>query len=430
MHRHYGHYGKIAVAIIGLGLMPACSAEPEIDPNAAVDTELGLRLPAGFTATVFADNLGYARHMAVRSDGALYVARRRSDDGMGIVALKDTNGDGVADVQEAFADMLGTGIGFYQEQLYFSTPTAVYRYRFNGDELTPSSGPEEMMTFLSQRQHASKPFTFDGKGNIYVNVGGPSNACQQEMRTPGSPGVDPCPQLDLQGGIWRFDATKPGQNIQTDGHRYATGIRNAMGLDWNFDTNNLYFITHGRDSLSTLWPDIFTDEESAELPAEEFHMASDGSNHGWPYGYWNHLTGKRILSPEYGGDGKQEIEAAKYKAPLVGFPGHWAPNDLIFYTGAGLPDYYKGGAFVAFHGSWNRAPLPQAGYKVVFIPFEKGEASSEWSVFADGFSGSNNLASPGDAVHRPMGLAQGADGELYISDSVQGRIWKVVYDGQ
>jgi glucose/arabinose dehydrogenase len=114
--------------------------------------------------------------------------------------------------------------------------------------------------------------------------------------------------------------------------------------------------------------------------------------------------------------------------PLVDFPAHWAPNDLEFYTGTQFPGEYRGGAFVAFHGSWNRAPLPQAGYNVAFAPFEGEEPTGSWTVFADGFAG--NDVSPNGAAHRPVGLAQGPDGSLYISDSRVGRIWRVMYVGR
>ena len=112
----------------------------------------------------------------------------------------------------------------------------------------------------------------------------------------------------------------------------------------------------------------------------------------------------------------------------MAFPGHWAPNDLHFYTGNQFPDRYKGGAFIAFHGSWNRAPLEQRGYKVVFVPFDGAHpAGSKWEDFATGFPGKKVINSPGEARYRPMGLDEGPDGSLYISDSVKGRIWKVTY---
>lgn len=123
---------------------------------------------------------------------------------------------------------------------------------------------------------------------------------------------------------------------------------------------------HGRDQLHTLWPDFYTEEQSAELPAEAMYEVKEGDRFAWPYGYFDQQKEKLMLSPEYGGNGKTTIAeskfAGKFKEPVVGFPGHWAPNDLLFYTGKQFPEKYRNGAFITFMGSWNRAPLPQGGY--------------------------------------------------------------------
>lgn len=401
-----------------------------VDDTAPVDEEIGFRLPAGFKATVFADNLGFARHVTVREDGVVYVALRRAHEGKGIVALKDDDGDNVADQIEYFGDMVGTGIDLHDGHLYYGTNTEVVRFSFEGDEMVPTAEPEVMISgFLEQRQHAAKPFTFDGMGHIYVNIGAPSNACMEKARTKGSPGLTPCPQLDLQAGIWQFDANRAGQVHGQDGVNYATGIRNAMALDWNKDEDALFFIFHGRDQLSQLFPEHFNDAQNAEQPSEEFHTSKGGTDHGWPYSYWNHEVGKRMMGPEYGGDGAKETDG-DFEKPLLGFPGHWAPNDLLFYNGRQFPDAFTGGAFIGFHGSWNRAPLPQRGYNIIFAPFENGKPTGDWSVFADGFPGADPLDSPRNARFRPMGLANGPDGSLFITDSMKGRVWKVEWVGE
>lgn len=387
-------------------------------------------LPPGFEATVFADDLGYARHLAVREDGAVYTILRRRVFGPGLVAMIDDDGDGVADRVERFGSYRGTGIGFYKGYLYFATTSAIYRYSFEGDELVPLGAPEVVISDLSSfGNHTAKPFTFDGAGNIYVNFGAPSNACQVRSRSRGSPGQDPCPQLEGRGGIWKFSANTLGQSAE-DGERYVTGIRNAMGLDWNFETGALFFTIHGRDQLAQLWPEFYSTGQSAELPSEEFHQAKPGANYGWPYSYYDHIRGGRMVAPEYGGNGKVFTEEGNYQDPLLAFPGHWAPNDLLFYTGDMFPEQYRGGAFIAFHGSWNRSPFPQEGYRVVFIPFRDGAPSGDWLTFAEGFAGPGRISSSGDAKYRPMGLGFGGDGALYISDSVEGRIWRVTYPGQ
>jgi glucose/arabinose dehydrogenase len=113
---------------------------------------------------------------------------------------------------------------------------------------------------------------------------------------------------------------------------------------------------------------------------------------------------------------------AQFTPPLLGFPGHWAPNDLLFYTATQFPAKYRGGAFIAFHGSWNRAPEPQAGFRVVFVPLSGAQQSGAYETFADGFAG-GNVNSP---AHRPVGLAQGPNGEIYLTDDAGGRVWRIV----
>lgn len=398
--------------------------------DAADAEDTGITLPEGFSATVFGDELGPVRHLAARDDGTVYGILYSNAEKGSIVALKDEDGDGRADVIRYFGSGEGSGMGLHGGYLYYSTDVAVLRYKLTDGEMVPTGAPETVISgFAEQNQHAAKLFTFDGAGNIYVNIGAPSNACQEETRTEASPGMRPCPQLAQQAGIWRYKAAATGQVHPADGHRYATGIRNGMALDWSADAGALFFATHGRDQLKMLWEGLYTDETNAELPAEEFHRADDGSNHGWPYTYWDSMRGQRMVGPEYGGDGEAVSDNAEYRAPLIGFPGHWAPNGLQFYTGDAFPDSYKNGAFLAFHGSWNRMPLPQGGFNVVFIPFADGAPTGKWSVFADGFAGADPLMSPGEAAFRPTGLAVAPDGALYIGADQGGRIWRVTYSG-
>ena len=196
----------------------------------------------------------------------------------------------------------------------------------------------------------------------------------------------PCPELDQHGGIWKFDATKIGLT-QKDGTEFATGIRSVVAMDWNAEDKNLYIVMHGRDNLHSLFPSLFTPWQSAMLPSEEFLRVTEGSDFGWPYCFYDQIQQKKVLAPEYGGDGKVIGRCGEMDLPIMGFPGHWAPNDLLFYRGDQFPERYKKGAFIAFHGSTNRAPYSQSGYFVCFVPFENGNPTGEWEVFADGFSG-------------------------------------------
>ena len=214
------------------------------------------------------------------------------------------------------------------------------------------------------------------------------------------------------------------------GEHVVTGIRNAMGLALNPMDGKMYATQHGRDQLAQNWSALYTQADGDENPAEEFVRFADHDDFGWPYCYYDNRYKKLVLAPEYGGDGGHKIDrCAQKQEPLVAFPGHWAPMSLLFYDGNTFPAKYRGGAFIAFHGSWNRAPDPQAGYRVVFIPFAKGNPSGDYETFAIGFSGKDPLFVPTDAAHRPCGLAEGPDGALYITDDLHGRIWRVVWKG-
>ena len=388
----------------------------------------GLILPDGFTSLVVAESTGRARHITVRDNGDIYLALRQLENNKGIVALRDSDGDGAADEIEYFGDYPGTGIDIHKGYLYFGSDQEVMRYNLIDGELLPDQNRELIVTgFPDQNQHEVKPFTFDGNGNIYVNVGAPSNACMEQMRTAGSKGLFPCPQLERQAGIWRFKDDVPGQDQVQDGYRYATGIRNSVALDWNFNSDHLYVVQHGRDQLYQFFPDLFDEDTGVNLPAEELFLVNDGSDFGWPYCYFDPFLEKKVLAPEYGGDGEISEDCESKEDPIMFFPAHAAPNDILFYSGNLFPERYKNGAFIAFHGSWNRAPQEQEGYYVVFIPFDGAYPSGEWEIFADGFAGKEVVMQPHEAEHRPMGLAQGPDGSLYVSDSQSGKIWKIQY---
>lgn len=345
----------------------------------------GLKLPEGFSALVFADSLGNARHLYVNSNGDVYVSLSRVKNGGGIVCLRDADNNGKADVIKYHGIFDGTGIEIHDGYLYFGADTVVVRYKLTEGELVPAETPEIVAGgFEEQHQHATKPFTFDQAGNMYVTVGAPSNACQEQDRTKGSPGMDPCPILELHGGIWRFKADVLNQDQAKDGYRYATGIRNAVAIHWNNVENKLYALQHGRDQLSQFYPDLYTEEKSSQLPAEEFLLVEDGSDFGWPYCYFDGAQNKKVLAPEYGGDGLKIGRCSAADDPIMAFPAHTAPNDLLFYTGNMFPEKYKNGAFIAFHGSWNRAPLPQEGFYVAFVPFKGSAPSGEWEIFAIG----------------------------------------------
>jgi glucose/arabinose dehydrogenase len=383
----------------------------------------GLTLPQGFCALVVADSLGPARHIVVAPNGDLFVAIRNTRDTKGgIVALRDTNGDGRVDVRERFGDNGGSGIALRGTDLFFGTDEAVLRYSIPRGELRPAGAPDTVVGALpTGRSHTAKTIALRGN-DLFVNIGSPSNACQLQDRSPQSRGQTPCPELDTRAGIWRFDATDKGQT-QGDGERWATGIRNAVAITINPSDGALWAAQHGRDNLVQNWPAHFDTTESAELPAEELLQVGRGDDFGWPYCFYDGQAKRKVLAPEYGGDGQQSGRCANVKGPAAAMPAHWAPNGLVFYHATQFPARYRGGAFIAFHGSWNRAPRPQGGYNVVFVPFARGRAGPH-EIFATGFAGDS--VQPAGARHRPVGVAVGPDGSLYISDDRGGRIWRVM----
>lgn len=388
----------------------------------------GLTVPTGFCASIAADNLGLARHMVVSPRGDLYVMLNEEGPGGGVVALRDADGDGRFEQQKTFgAGLHGTGIDWRNGYLYVGADNKIVRYRMANDQLVPSGPPEVIVDgFPQQRAHPTKPIAFGDSGEMYVAIGAPSNACQQPDRRPEVAGVKPCPLLELHGGIWKYSADRAGQKHAID-KRIATGIRHDVGITWNRAAHALYAVQNGRDSLDTLFPRKFTAEQNANLTGEELQRVNEGSNFGWPYCFFDLSQKKRVLAPEYGGDGRQKGDCAKYDKPIATFPAHNAPLSLLFYDGAQFPAEYRNGAFVAFHGSWNRAPLPMDGYNVRFVPFTGDRPAGADRVFASGFPGKTRLMTQNDADHRPVGLAQARDGSILISDDVKGRIWRISY---
>ena len=396
-------------------------------PVAADADNAGLKLQAGFGALKVADTGARTRHITVTPQGTIFVKLNRpTKEGRGILQLRAA-ANGKASVVTGFGNYGGTGIYSTKDYLYASSDEAVFRYKLNAQgEVTNPTQPDKLITGLINRgQHEGKSITLDKAGNLYVNIGAYSNSCQVKDRQKGSLGIPNCPVLDSAGGIWQFRADQLNQTY-ANGTRYATGLRNVVGLDWNAQSSQLFVMQHGRDQLHDNFPELYDAKQSAELPAECLYALKKGDNAGWPYIYYDPAKGKKMVAPEYGGDGRKE-STGNYLEPAMAYPAHTAPNALLFYTGTMFPEKYRNGAFIAFHGSWNRAPEPQKGYYVVFQPFKNGKPAGPYEVFADNFAGSPEKASAGRPDHKPCGLAQGTDGSLYVTDDKQGSIYRIVY---
>jgi len=411
---------------------------PPGDPNNA-----GLFLPDGFEALAVVDSIkGAARHLTVNSNGDIYVKTRwhQQTEGYGNVALRDENGDGKADIVKHFdkypSGQYGTAMKIHNGYLYFSSNLIVYRQKLTPGQLVPDSKVDTIVIDNPpSHAHQTKPIAFDGKGYMYVGWGQGTDVCTDGR--PGSMGAgkpdaeipgEGCPGLIDHGGIWKFSESKLNQK-QEQGKRIATGMRSIVGMDWDPYSNSLFAVVHGRDNFRMLWPGLYSPWESAVLPSEEMFKIHEGIDGGWPYYYYDHMKGKKLLNPEYGGDKVKEGNGAKLTKPIVGFPGHFAPNDLYFYKGNQLPARYKKGAFVVLHGSTIRQPYPQGGYFVAFVPMEKGAVSGPWEVFADGFIQQDPVLNANTAGYRPMGITEGPDGSLYVSETEKGKIWRIMFKG-
>ncbi|MBV8341435.1 MAG: PQQ-dependent sugar dehydrogenase, partial [Gammaproteobacteria bacterium] len=426
-------------ALYAIATMPAhADAAPESGCPAAA----GLTLPPGFCATVFADQVGHARHLAVAASGVVYVNTWGARDyGFGsspsggyLVALEDTTGKGVADVVRRFGPAKGqgghggTGIALYKGALYVEESDRIERYALGAGAIVPQGEPEVIVSGLPLGgDHPMHPFVIDVDGMLYVDVASATNSCQERNRQPRVPGMSPCTELETRGGIWRYDANRTAQKF-SPADRYATGIRNADGIAVDASGRGIWATQHGRDQLYQNWPKLYRPEDEATQPAEELLKVKEGGDYGWPECYFDEVQGKLVLAPEYGGDGGKAVGVCAQKLPPVAsFPAHWAPNDVVIYTASGFPEHYRNGAFIAFHGSWDRAPYPQGGYNIVFQALTGEAATGRCEVFADGFAGA--VKQPDSAAHRPSGVAVGPDGALYVADDAHGRIYRIAYRG-
>ncbi len=447
--RFSGLSKSLLPAVAGLGALFVCSSFVSDQPQAGAQTksqacasdDSGLKLPAGFCATIFADGIGHARQLVVAPNGVVYVNTYVGDPpddkvpaGGFLVALEDKTGAGKAGVPERFGETVatggagGTGIALYKGSIYAELNDRIVRYGLAAGSIVPQGPATTVVSGLPLGgDHPMHPFAITADGTMYVDVGTATNSCQLKNRTLKSPGADPCTELETRGGTWRYDANKTNQPF-TPADRFTTGIRNGEGFAVDAAGKRLYVTQHGRDQLHSNWPDLYKPEQEATLPAEELLLLKEGGDYGWPQCYYDGAQRKLVLAPEYGGDGGSKVGVCASKiAPVAAFPAHWAPNAALFYDQKQFPAHYRKGVFIAFHGSWNRAPFAQGGYNVVFQPLSGDHASGPCEVFADGFAGT--VETPEKAAHRPSGLAVGPDGSLYISDDVTGRIYKVVYVG-
>jgi glucose/arabinose dehydrogenase len=414
--------GSCLFLFCGLALLSSALSLPIPDPDNG-----GLQLPPGFHAVVVAEKLGAVRFVTVAPNGDIYLKKFKD----GLVGLRDADGDGRAEIVQPFGSGPGSGIAWRPDGLYYSSNEGVYRYTLKPDVLVPEGEPEVVVKDLPNTtwQHPSKSFTFDDEGRLLVEVGAPANVYSENDRSLGAKGKDPTDFFKSYGGFWRFPALTLNLTPK-EGTHFSTGHRHILALAWHPVSKSFFIVMNGREQLNTVAPQFYNDHDNAEVPAEEMHLLKEGSNFGWPSTYYDPVKKARMLAPEFGGDNQKKPEPNPYPDPLIAFPAHWAPMQMTIYTGTQFPEKYRNGAFVSFHGSWNRAPEPQRGYNVTFVPFEaKGHPQGSYEVFADGFAGKPEIKSPGEAKFRPCGVTMGPDGSLYVGADAGGRVWRIFYTG-
>ena len=426
-----------SIVVLVIALMAAATPPHLIAPVPCASDNAGLSLPKGFCATLFAEQIGAPRHMVVAPNGDVLVIGNPFNTGAeaggarqggALTLLRDTKGVGKADLVKKLAPGTGSGIALAKGFLYSTSGTNVLRYAYIPGQ-TELGAPDTIVTNIATGGHSAYNFVVVGT-SLYMNVGSQTNSCQEADRKPASKGVDPCTELETRAGVWMFDANRKGQT-PADGKRFATGMRNSVSLTVNPRDGSLWATMHGRDGLQA--PPVgqwtFSNEYGAENPGEQVNHITKGADFGWPYCYFSTAEHRLVTAPEYGGDGKKSERCMAKTVPAYVFPAHWAPNDMLFYTGSQFPARYKDGAFIAFHGSWNRAPLPQAGYKIAFLPMKNGKAQPH-EIFADGFAPAGLPSEFDKRLHRPTGFAVGTDGSMYVSDDAGGNVYKISYRGK
>jgi glucose/arabinose dehydrogenase len=372
---------SIVVVVAGLILYRAVSSRVNLSPTLGSGEETNVQLPPGFRANIFASGLDNPRFIAFGPDGVLYAAERGQDR---IVALPDRDSDGQADEIQVYAADLNQphSLVFHEGAWYVGVPSGVIRLMDTDGDGRADSRDILVDDYPTSGAHTTRTVEFLPDGRMVVSVGSSCNVCLEE---------DP-----RRATVLVYDGP------QATGERiFASGLRNAVGLAIHPETGELWATNNGRDFMGD------------DLPPETVYIVRDGVDYGWPG-----CHSGNIVDPEFGGpDACQDVAQ-----PVVQMQAHSAPLGQTFYDGEAFPDEYQGDLFIAFHGSWNRS-VP-TGYKVVRLPLQGSQPAGPVEDFAVGWLDKET----GEASGRPVGLAVGPDGALYVSDDKGGFIYRFTYD--
>lgn len=347
-----------------------------------------LTVPKGFKVNVFAEgDFAYPRWMALAPNGDVFVADSRANR---IVVLRDTNKDGKADQRWIWSDKLDQpfGMAFHKNWFYVANTDSVVRFSYKNGQTAAEGTPERLveLTRGGYNQHWTRNILFspDGK-KMFVSIGSATNVDVEE---------DP-----KRAAISVYDPDGKNHKI------YAAGLRNPIGLAWNPKTGELWTAVNERDGLGDdLVPDYAT-------------SVKEGGFYGWPYAYIGQNE-----DPRRKGESPDHVK--RTLVPDVLFTSHVAALGIQFYTGKMFPKEYRGDAFVAMHGSWNRAKL--SGYKVVRIKFDDN-GKLEGNAFEDFVSGWLPDENSNEVWGRPVGLLFLQDGSLLITDDGARKVWRVSF---
>lgn len=410
-------------------LLPVASVLGSCDRIASGNCDGSFVLPAGFCAQLFAENVGPARHIVVTATGDVYVARWREGSRAGaVLALRDTNADGRADIREEFGPEGGSGLALSGNALFLGAWGKVYRWKL-GAGLTPEGSPDVVVNGIPELEHGARSIAVGPDGALYVNIGAPSNACERDYPRRDFRGDDPCGELSYSGGIWQFPGALNAMSEPSRpaiANRFATGLRHTVALGLDTADGTLYGAPHGIDHLHSWWPNSgYSARDAAATPGETLFRIENGRDYGFPYCLFDPEAGRMVTSPAYGGKSRETPRCASVPRPLAVLAAHSAPLALVVYRGTMFPPRFQSGLFVALHGSLFRAPLDPTGYSVAFVPRHGDSTFGVPERFADALS-ARRFPLMGSRP-RPSGLAVGPDGSLYVTDDNGGRIWRIVF---